>query len=299
MKSSNRIFLAAALILILIGVGFLFVNRQNQSTPAGFNGERALADASAQVSLGPRIPGTPSHQAAIDYFVLELTQADWEVDLQEVEIKGHLVRNVIAKRGSGNSGWLIFGAHYDSRMVADQDSDPANQASPVAGANDGASGAAVLLELARSLPKELDREIWLAFFDAEDQGNLPGWDWILGSSALAASFSDTNLPDGVIIVDMIGDADLNIYMERNSDGEITREIWETAAELGYANSFIPEYKFSMIDDHTPFLQRGIPAADLIDFDYPYWHTTEDTIDKISAASLDIVGDTLYQWVTTR
>lgn len=299
MKSSNPIFLAACLIVLLIGGGFLFFKGQNQATPAGFNGERAYADVAAQVSLGPRIPGTPAHQAAIDYFVDELTQADWEVELQEVEVDGHLIRNVIAKRGSGKGGWVIFGAHYDSRMAADQDSNPANHNTPIAGANDGASGAAVLLELARSLPKTLDREIWLAFFDAEDQGNLPGWNWILGSSALAASLSDTNLPESVIIVDMIGDADLNIYMERNSDGEITRKIWETAAELGYAQQFIPELKFSMIDDHTPFLQRGIPAVDLIDFDYPYWHTTQDTVDKVSAASLNIVGDTLYQWLITR
>jgi Zn-dependent M28 family amino/carboxypeptidase len=128
---------------------------------------------------------------------------------------------------------------------------------------------------------------------------LPGWDWILGSSALAESLPETKLPEAVIIVDMIGDADLNIYMERNSDGDLTREIWNTAAELGYAKSFIPEYKFAMLDDHTPFLQRGIRAVDLIDFDYPYWHTTQDTLDKVSAESLNIVGDTLYQWITTR
>lgn len=299
MKPSNRIFLAAALILVLIGGGFLLTKGQNGETPASFDGERAYADVAAQVNLGPRIPGSTAHRAAIDYFTAELTKADWQVELQELEFSGQPVRNVIAKRGSGKGGWVIFGAHYDSRMIADQENDPVNAARPVPGANDGASGAAVLLELARSLPKNLDREIWLVFFDSEDQGNLPGWDWILGSSALAASLPATKLPESVIIVDMIGDADLNIYMERNSDGEITREIWETAADLGYASVFIPEYKFSMTDDHTPFLQRGIPAVDLIDFDYPHWHTTQDTIDKVSTASLDIVGDTLFEWVTTR
>ena len=299
MKSSNRIFFAAALILVLIGGGFLLTKGQNGKTPAGFDGERAYADVAAQLNMGPRIPGSAAHQAAIDYFTAELIRADWQVELQELEFSGQRVRNVIAKRGSGKHGWVIFGAHYDSRMVADQENDPVNAAKPVPGANDGASGAAVLLELARSLPKDLDREIWLAFFDSEDQGNLPGWDWILGSSALAASLSDTKLPESVIIVDMIGDADLNIYMERNSDGELTREIWETAAKLGYASTFIPEYKFSMIDDHTPFLRRGMPAVDLIDFDYHYWHTTQDTIDKVSAESLDIVGDTLLEWVITR
>ncbi len=298
MKKSNRTFLIGALILFMIGGGYLLTNGFKGPTSTGFDGERAYIDVSAQMDLGPRLPGTAAHQAAIEYFQQQLSNAGWEVELQEVEYGGQLIRNVIAKRGSGKGQWLILGAHYDSRMAADQDADPANHTKPVPGANDGASGTAILLELARSLPRDLDREIWLAFLDAEDQGNLPGWDWILGSSALAASLPDTKLPDGVIIVDMIGDADLNIYMERNSDGELTREIWKTAADLGYAKSFIPEYKFSMIDDHTPFLQRGIPAADLIDFDYPYWHTTQDTIDKVSAASLDVVGDTLYQWITT-
>ena len=103
---------------------------------------------------------------------------------------------------------------------------------PVPGANDGASGVAVLLELARVLPADLEGQVWLAFFDSEDQGNLPGWDWILGSRALANSLTDK--PDAVIVVDMIGDANLNIPQERNSDPGLTAEIWDTAARLGYA-----------------------------------------------------------------
>jgi Zn-dependent M28 family amino/carboxypeptidase len=95
---------------------------------------------------------------------------------------------------------------------------------------------------------------------------------------------------------MIGDADLNIYKERKSDPAITDQIWAQAAALGYAQ-FIPEYKFSMVDDHTPFLQKGVPAVDLIDFDYPYWHTSADTAAKVSAESLHAVGDTLWHWLT--
>jgi Zn-dependent M28 family amino/carboxypeptidase len=297
MKRTSRTILAAVVAVILI-VSIIWLTKNNQAvTSAGFNGDRAYADVKAQVDLGPRTPGSPAHQAAIEYFQTELRKAGWSVELQEMEYGGHPVKNVIAKRGSGS--WLILGAHYDSRLAADQDPDPANHSAPVPAANDGASGIAVLLELARSLPADLNQEIWLAFFDVEDQGNLPGWDWILGSTALAESLPETNLPEAVIILDMIGDADLNIYMERNSDGDLTREIWNTAAELGYAKSFIPEYKFAMLDDHTPFLRRGIRAVDLIDFDYRYWHTTQDTLDKVSAESLNIVGDTLYQWITTR
>jgi hypothetical protein len=103
-------------------------------------------------------------------------------------------------------------------------------------------------------------------------------------------------PQAVVIVDMIGDADLNIYKEKNSNSELTNEIWNIAKSLEYDSVFFPEYKHSMIDDHTPFLRAGIPAVDIIDFDYPYWHTLQDTPDKVSGASLQAVGETLQVWV---
>jgi Zn-dependent M28 family amino/carboxypeptidase len=98
---------------------------------------------------------------------------------------------------------------------------------------------------------------------------------------------------------MIGDADLNIYLEKNSNPELSAEIWAQAAALGYDEYFINEEKFSMLDDHTPFLENGIPAVDIIDFDYPYWHTTEDTANKVSVESLQIVGDTMLAWLSSK
>ena len=102
-------------------------------------------------------------------------------------------------------------------------------------------------------------------------------------------------PDSVIILDMIGDKDLNIYMEGNSDPDLNNEIWRVASELGYSQ-FIPKYKYNLIDDHIPFLNAGIRAVDVIDFNYPYWHTVEDTADKVSAESLQIVGETIVKWL---
>jgi Zn-dependent M28 family amino/carboxypeptidase len=166
----------------------------------------------------------------------------------------------------------------------------------VPGANDGASGVAVLLELARVLPDDTV-PVWLVFFDAEDNGRIPGWDWILGSREFVRN--NPLQPQAVVIVDMIGDADLNIYKERNSNPELTEEILSVAKSLGYENVFLPEYKFSMLDDHTPFLEAGIPAVDIIDFDYPYWHTVQDTPDKVSAESLQAVGETVQAWVMGR
>jgi glutaminyl-peptide cyclotransferase len=182
-------------------------------------------------------------------------------------------------------------------MVADQDPDPAKRTLPVPGANDGASGVAVLLELARTLPANSNTDVWLVFFDIEDQGDIPGWDWILGSQAYAASL--TTPPRAVVVVDMIGDANLDIYKEKTSSVDVVTQIWDTAAQAGYSNQFINQDKFSMIDDHTPFLQRGYSAVDIIDFDYPYWHTSSDTADKVSGDSLKAVGDTLTKWIQSK
>lgn len=261
--------------------------------PPAFDGQRAYQDVEYQVALGPRTPGSEAHAQAVEWMQRELEASGWTVEIQETTMLDHPVRNVIAKRGQGQP-WIIIGAHYDSRMKADRDPDPARQDEAVPAANDGASGVAVLLGLARGMPKEINGQVWLTFFDTEDQGQLEGWDWILGSRAVANSL--TGKPDAVVVVDMIGDANLNIYREKNSDQPYTDEIWQVAAELGYAEQFINEPKFSMLDDHTPFLEKGIRAVDIIDFDYPAWHTTGDTPDKVSAESLQAVGDTVLHWV---
>lgn len=262
-------------------------------SPVEFNAERSFQDVEKQVAFGPRLPGSDAHTQMVDWIKQELAANGWTVEMQETTYQNQPVRNVIAKRGEGKTPWVIIGAHYDSRMKADRDPDPANHDKPVPGANDGASGAAILLELARVLPKNLEKQVWLVFFDSEDQGQLPGWDWILGSRAFAESL--TNLPDSVIIVDMIGDAALNIPKERNSSPDLVEEIWGVAAQRGH-DQFLPDPGYAMLDDHTPFLQRGIRAIDIIDFDYNYWHTIADTPDKISPESLFAVGDTLLHWL---
>ena len=278
----------------MIGAGWYIYSRLSRPEPGpvSFDGQRAYADVATQVAFGPRLPGSEGHAKIREWMREELVAAGWQVEVQESEALGHPILNVLAKR-SDEPPQIILGAHYDSRISADQDPDPLKHTNPVPGANDGASGVAVLLELARTLPEDT-RPIWLVFFDAEDNGNIEGWDWILGSSEFVQNNSIQ--PRAVIIVDMIGDADLNIYKERNSDPALTDEVWETARNLGHENKFIPQYKHSVLDDHTPFVQAGMPAMDIIDFDYPYWHTTQDTLDKISAESLLAVGETLRVWV---
>jgi glutaminyl-peptide cyclotransferase len=145
-----------------------------------------------------------------------------------------------------------------------------------------------------------ERQIWLVFFDAEDNGHLDGWDWIAGSRQFALRVQDLRAAGeefrAMILLDMIGDADLQIYYEGNSDPLLREEIWSAAGSLGFGESFIPQQKYTMIDDHIPFRELGIPSVDIIDFDYPPWHTTGDTLDKISAESLECVGRTMESWL---
>lgn len=262
-----------------------------------------------QLKFGVRPAGSAALRATGDYIIAQLKTSQWKTETQEFTYRGVPVRNIIAKTGEGRGSLIIIGAHYDTRPRADRDRTNPNQ--PILGANDGASGVAVLLELARTLDTaKLKNEVWLAFFDAEDNGDLTSchlipstscdqttWNYSIGAEYVAANLQTK--PTAVVILDMIGDADQNIYYEQYSDPELSKELWNVAARLGYTRRFIPEPKWSITDDHVPFLQRGIRAVDIIDFDYPYWHTTQDTADKVSAESLESVGRVVKEWLESR
>lgn len=258
-----------------------------------FDGRQAYRDIAVQLEFGPRIPGSAAHAAQLDWMEAELQNSGWDVDRQVGEFGGQLINNLLAKRGTGDQ-IVLLGAHFDSRILADQDSDPEKQKLPVLGANDGASGVAVLLELARILPDIPGWELWIAFFDAEDNGNIEDWNWILGSSYFAENLIQP--PNEVVIVDMVADRDLFLPVEGNSDPSLAAEIWQVANQLGYADIFSPDVKHYILDDHLPFREIGIPAVDIIDIEYPYWHTSQDTLINVSPESLQIVGDVLLEWL---
>ncbi len=217
------------------------------------------------------------------------------------------VRNLVASTGSGNT--IIIGAHYDSRLFADHDSDPAKQFDPVPAANDGGSGVAVLLEMARVISEYYtpNQEIRLVFFDAEDNGHIEPWasllpqtnGFLIGSALYANTLgADANV-DYMVLVDMVGDMDQKLPIEGYSNQvapDLTNAIWATAANLGYGEQFSTTPRSAITDDHVPFIQLGIPAVDIIDLDYPYWHTAADTLDKVSADSLERVGRTLIAYL---
>ncbi len=268
-------------------------------TPALFDGRRAYEHVRVQLGFGPRVPGTIASQQARDYIRSELEKNGWEVTEERFTFRKISLVNVVARRGTGPV--TLIGAHYDSRPRADRDPNPARRDEAVPGANDGASGVAVLLELARVLPQRGNGQgaLWLYFFDGEDSGNINEWPWSVGARYAAQHLVEKGVRvERVLILDMVGDRDQQFYWERYSTPVLRLSVWNVAAQLGYERFFIPKTKYEIIDDHVPFIKRGVPAVDVIDFDYPYWHTTADTVDKVSPLSLERVGRVVRSWLKT-
>lgn len=260
-----------------------------------YNNDHIIRHIEKQLSFGPRIPGSQASQSTSNYFKEFLEQYGWLVNFQEFDFDGVRLRNVVA-RNSSNTPQVIIGTHYDTRAVSDRDPDLAKNTLPVPGAIDGGSGSAILLELGRTLVDN-GLSVWLVFFDGEDQGNINEWQWSIGSGYFAQKLTEP-LPQQVVIIDMLGDHSLEIFKEKNSNTELSDAIWAIAKSEGYSESFIDIYKYAMIDDHLPFINRNIPSALLIDFDYPYWHTTSDTLDKVSIQNLEVVFLVLNSWINS-
>jgi hypothetical protein len=278
----------------------------------GFSGSRAMELVVAQCELGPRIPGTAGNRRLREMIVTMARDNDLEAHVLCFEAtdpmsgKAVLLCNVVVSAGPAGGDRLWLGAHYDTRPVSDLDDDPDLRSAPLVGANDGASGVAVLLHLIEILgDRKPAQGVDLLFFDGEDSGLAGSPDgFCLGSRRLAATCRDfgnplsRGTPRGVIILDMVGDRDLSIPMEAYSMVNApawTDAVFDRAAALGL-EAFVPEPGPAVYDDHVPFLQQGIPAVDLIDFDYPAWHTTGDTPDKCSAGSLAQTGRLLVDLI---
>jgi glutaminyl-peptide cyclotransferase len=258
-----------------------------------FSGDHAYAHVVNQVGLGPRPVGTEAGWNAGEQIIQELNKLGWDVDIQAFEFRGIKGRNIIARAGSGPI--VMLGAHYDTRPISDREWYAEERRLPVPGANDAASGVAVLLEIARVLDVEsTGHQVRLAFFDAEDRGGIDEWPYSVGADVMVKNLDA--VPEAVVIVDMVGDADQQIFFEKFSDRALSAEVWKIAARLGYEKQIIPRLRHAVGDDHLPFINAGIPAISIIDFDYRYWHTLEDTPDKLSPDSLERVGRTLVTWL---
>ncbi len=268
-----------------------------------FDGNRAFETLNKVVSHGPRNPGSPGHQACLAYINETLLGLADSVRLQSFSHRGYggellQMSNIIASFGPDNPSRILLCTHWDTRPRADRDPDASRRNEPILGANDGGSGVAVLLEIARLLkatppPVGVD----LAFFDGEDYGlggDTPNY--LLGARHFAATKPSEYVPRFGILLDMIGDAQLDIPREGHSlrfASDIVDMVWDKAATLGY-DQFSDREEAPITDDHLPLNAVGIKTIDLIDFSYPdetnrYWHTHDDTPDKCSAESLEAVG----------
>ena len=295
-----------------------------------FDGDSALAYAGEQVAFGPRVPGTAAHRKAGDWIVEQMRKrADTVIEQTwtHVTAKGDTLpmRNILARFRPDVPQRVLYLTHWDTRPTADEEWNLGAKQQPIPGANDGASGVGLFVALGDVLKKTPPTVgVDLLFVDGEDYGNFDNYDVnkpqqapdvLIGSTYFANHLPGADYkPLYGVLFDMIGDKDLNIYQEPNSiqaAPEVVSRVWETAKDLGYQKYFIPEaHRYGTTDDHIPLIAKGLRVIDVIDIDYGpttsdgsanpnYHHTLQDTMDKISAKSLQVVGDVATTLVTAR
>jgi glutaminyl-peptide cyclotransferase len=269
------------------------------SSTGGFDGAKALEHVRKLVEIGPRPPGSDGIHRAQDYIVGQLKSFGCQVEEHDFTGSTPLgdiaMKNIIAKVPSTGRDIVLYTTHYDTLRMAN-----------FVGADDGGSGTGTMLELARVFCGRQAKgalNLWIVFFDGEEaqdnwaDRNSVQWmatNSTFGSREMAASMAlsgDLERVKAMILADMIGSFDLKIKRDTNSTPWLTDLIWATAARLGYANVFVNEGTVTSLDDHLSFIHRGVPGCDIIDFDIAttYWHTPEDTLDKVDPRSLAVVG----------
>jgi glutaminyl-peptide cyclotransferase len=285
----------AAALLLAAGCG------RTEAPPAReFDAERAMTRIQEQLAFGPRIPGTPGHAAMAAWLdSLARTVADTVVVQRWMHAKANgdtvPMFNIIARFNPAAATRVLYLAHWDTRPRADAATSP-DSTQPVPGANDGASGVAVLLgvmDALRAAPPEIGVD--LLFVDGEDLGDFgpPRVDVLIGSTYYAANMLPPGKPEFAVVWDMVGGQ--NMRIGRESFGsvaapDVVTRIWDIAAAMGYGHVFVQESVGGITDDHVPLIDAGIRAVDVIGWPYTHWHTVNDTYDKISSESLKAVGD---------
>jgi glutaminyl-peptide cyclotransferase len=286
-------------LLLLLGL----VYSCGFSSPPKFDGKEAFDCLMDQCDLGPRNPGSEGHERCKKYLLDKLRQYTNLVKTQEFVYQDTSqntkleLTNIIASFYPEKKQRILLCAHWDTRPFADRDPDSSLREKPILGANDGGSGVAVLLEMARVISEKKPKwGVDIILFDGEDYGPEGELEKFCLGSKYFAKNKGKYKPEFGILLDMIGDEDLNIYKEGYSTRyakEVVDSVWGTARRLKI-DCFHDSTKYFIYDDHIPLLKVGIPCIDLIDFDYPYWHTTQDTPDRCSAESLQKIGEVLIE-----
>ena len=296
----NRLTVSS-IIVLLVGVS-LSCNQTAVEAPS-FDGDRAFAYLERQVTFGPRVPGSEAAEQCRQFYYELFDSLDVPVDTQNFDFldpysnKSLPLVNVVASVAGTDpeAGRIVLMAHYDSRPRAEYAVKPELRETPIDGANDGASGVAVLLELATLMARvRPPGSIDLVLVDCEDWGKPGDHDlYMIGSREFANRGIRGKYRFG-IVVDMIGDKDQQIYREGYSQvycRPVNDMVWKAAADLGIT-TFYDSVGQSILDDHLSLNASGVPTIDIIDFDYPFWHTEMDTPDKCSALALENVGKVL-------
>jgi glutaminyl-peptide cyclotransferase len=285
--------------------------RSPTATATGFNGSAAYNYAKAQVDFGPRVPGTAAAQKAGDWIIRQMRARADTVIVQSfthttADGKKLPLRNILARFRPELTERVLYLTHWDSRPVSESATTDAEKKMPVPGANDGASGVGMFVALGDVLKRTRPNVgVDLLVTDGEDYGQFgpPEVDVLIGSKYFASHLPSPGYkPLYGVLWDMIGDKDLRIPYEMNSfqqAPEIVSRVWQTAADLGYGDVFVQESGGLIVDDHIPLLNAGMRVIDVIDLTYAPHHTPYDTIDKISARSLAVVGDVATALVTRK
>ncbi len=264
-----------------------------------FQGEAARQYVARQLEFGPRIPGTAGHAAMARWLETELQARADEVVVQRwthISAAGDSLPmvNLVARFRPELADRILYLAHWDTRPRADAGGSPDPEA-PVPGANDGGSGVAILLGVADALkaaPPGVGVD--LLFVDGEDYGDFgTDTDVLIGSRYYAANQLPGPRPRFAVLFDMVGHANPTFPKEGYSviaAPSVVDHVWGVARDLGHEGVFVPRVGIEITDDHIPLQRAGIPAIDIIDINYPAWHTPGDTLDQISAATLQLVGD---------
>jgi Zn-dependent M28 family amino/carboxypeptidase len=292
-------------VLLLAALQGGACGRGEATVPSPFDGERALAYVRTFMAFGPRVPGTDAHKRAGDWIASEMRQrADtlYEQTWTHKTQSGATIplRNIVARFNPMAEERLLYVTHWDSRPVAEKSATDSLRKLPTPGANDGGSGVGLFLALGdvlKATPPTIGVD--LLFVDGEDYGTFtPDVDVLLGSMYFAVNLPSASYqPLFGVVFDMIGETDLRIPQEAHSVNrapEVVERVWRVAADMGYGNVFVPATTYEITDDHLPLLDKGLRVIDVIDLDYAYHHTVEDTIDKVSARSLKVVGDVAWK-----
>lgn len=319
--------LGACLVLLAAAACDTIGRFGGSGAQTAFSGDSALAYAQAQVDFGPRVPGTAAHRRAGDWIVAEMRARADTVHVQEwthVTRSGQRLpmRNILARFRPELEQRVLYITHWDTRPVADNDRNLGARQRPIPGANDGASGVGLFVALGDALRHTPPAYgVDLLFVDGEDYGPFEDWadttrnkDVLIGSQYFARTMPDTYRPIFGVVWDMIGDSALQLYQEGYSleaAPEVVSRVWAAARELGYGEYFLAESISGITDDHLPFIRRGLRVINVIDIDYcvdggtgcagdpalNLHHTHGDTMDRLSARSLQIVGDVALTLLT--